>query len=371
MVKRPILLCATACGGARNLIPLTRTIRAMGLEYSLLGSSVTASFFDGDGSKVEMPRFADTREASEYLASKNPLAVICGAAGQDCAEKFIIAAAKKISVTSLVVLDEWFNYRMRFSDKNNDLAYLPDIVCCQDGESKEGAASEGIPAGLLHITGSPALAWLVDEAQEFAAHPPPMPDIVKTTDNIPVVTFLSETHAADYGSVPGEEGRLGKFLGYTEETVREQVVSILKSLDRRMILVEKLHPSLGSVSASIEGHGQLTIVRTGNVNLWHLLWHSAAVIGMRSMALLESAIFARPTVSFQPGLIGPQQCSALRLGLIRGVSSPQGLTMWCREQLEDAISNRSGMGVKRFPFARKDAAENVVTLAIGHKEERH
>ena len=59
--------------------------------------------------------------------------------------------------------------------------------------------------------------------------------------------------------------------------------------------------------------------------IWHtvegftplsLMWHSTLVIGMRSMALLQSALMGTPTASYQPNLIHKERCTAARLNLI-------------------------------------------------------
>lgn len=357
------LLCATDAGGARNLAPLIGLFLSRGMSGVVCASGVSAPFLDGEGLSLEILTLASIDEAQRYLAIKKPSVIICGTARKGSVERLLIAAAKQVSIRSVVVLDEWFYYRLRFADEYGNLAYIPDIICCQDERAKKEAEREGIPGGILRVTGSPSLARLAVLAERFTSEPPAALDVIRGRGNRLVVTFLSETHAADYGSAPGEHGPLGSFLGYTENTVKEEIIGILKKSGMPVIFVEKLHPALRGLACGSAREGNIIFVTTVDADTRSLIWHSAFVIGMRSMGLLESVILRRPAVSFQPGLIGPQLCSAVRLGFIPCFLSRRELKEWCFHRLEMKGSFSSNRPIEDFPFARKDAAENVVNIA--------
>jgi hypothetical protein len=93
------------------------------------------------------------------------------------------------------------------------------------------------------------------------------------------------------------------------------------------------------------------------------LWHSAAVIGMRSMALLEAALLGVPAVSYQPGLLGPNLCTAARLGAVPLLSDEASLASWCSNHLH---ARRTVLHAQcaQYTFAPADSAERVLALAL-------
>jgi len=371
MRNRLILLCATNAGGAKNIVPLIKPIREKKLKYLAIGSGITAPIFRGQNIRVENKRITNLKSAMNYLKEKKPAAIICGTAPQGSAERILTAAAKTIPVKSLAVLDEWFNYRARFEDKKGDLIYLPQIICCQDKLAEKEAREEGIPKDILRVTGSPSLANLAYKARQFRLKPPKAPDFIREENDTVIITFLSETHAADYGNSRGKKGKLGEYLGYTEESVKEEITGILKKIGRRFTLVEKLHPSSKKSAVLEKKTGNINLITVKETDLWPLLWHSDLVIGMRSMALLESAMLNRPTVSFQPGLIGRQQCSAVRQGFIKCFFLPAELEKYCSKQLYNSALKKGERGFKNYPFAWNKAALNILKLAMEEKKEYH
>ena len=89
-----------------------------------------------------------------------------------------------------------------------------------------------------------------------------------------------------------------------------------------------------------------------------MLWHSDAVVGMRSMALLEAALMGVPALSFQPGLIGEERCTAVRLGLIPQTTRADEAKRWLVETLRSRAP--------RIPttYTYSDAAERIANLAL-------
>lgn len=363
MSTSKILLCATDAGGARNLSPLLKGIKASKYQPVLITSPEMLGLFDAGGAETIDANNITPESADGFLINLRPAVIICGTSRYASPERLLVAAGRKSGIGTVVVLDEWFNYRMRFEDERKQLVYLPDAIAAMDELAKEEAVKEGLPEARIHITGSPSLAALTDRAEQFATNPPDMPQFLQSTGISPVITFLSETHAADYGSKPGEYGPMGSYLGYTENTVRDDILGALKNLNQPCTFVEKLHPSTQEEDADTLFTERIRWLRVRKADLWSLLWHSRAIIGMRSMALLEALILGRPAVSYQPGLLGIDYCSAVRLGLLERLSTPAELEQWCRAQLAASEIRPEGT-IRRFPFARKDAPEKVIDLAI-------
>jgi hypothetical protein len=366
----PIVLCATDAGGIRNLAPLASVCVARGLQPVIVTSQAGVGLWGEPASvgEVCMVDQASSRDLEALLKKVRPRACICGTTRFVSPDRLLVQAARAAGVRSVVVLDEWFNYRLRFEDPDTgELVYLPDAVAVQDRQAHAGAVAEGVPAHICHITGSPALAELTRRARGLAAAPPMAPEILGNGAQRPVITFLSETHAADYGTGPDSPGRLGPFIGYTEITVRQAILEALRRLGERVILVEKLHPAAADKrETGVDIPENVDFRSTRETDLWALLWHSAAVIGMRSMALLEARILGCEALSFQPGLIGPQQCTAVRLGLIPRLDQPDEVESW----LASRLGRQAGRQRIIFTpdFARDGAADRVINLALQQKE---
>ena len=89
-----------------------------------------------------------------------------------------------------------------------------------------------------------------------------------------------------------------------------------------------------------------------------LLWHADAVVGMRSMALLEAALMGHRPLAFQPNLRGIDTCTASRLGLADRASRVGELAAWL------AAPHERGPAL-RPPFADAGASEKVLNIVLG------
>ena len=80
------------------------------------------------------------------------------------------------------------------------------------------------------------------------------------------------------------------------------------------------------------------------------------------MALLESALMGRVTISYQPGLRVADKCTAVRLGLIPKLDDLSALTRWLTEHWEA----RQPSTIRRRPaFADREAGARVIEVARG------
>ena len=360
-----VLLCATDAGGARNLAPLLKVIKKRGYQSYLVTSKNMTGLFDLqyanliDASSIDI----SANSVKKLIESVEPTAIICGTTRYMSIDRLLISEGKKKDIRTVVVLDEWFNHRLRFENEKGELVFLPDAIACMDENAKKGAVEEGIPEELCFITGSPSLTDLTNRAEAFIKKPGPLPDFLKTKKSTPIFTFMSQPFTADYGSKKGEHGALGSFLGYTEETVKKDIQNVVKKINKPCIIVEKLHPSSELDDMDYSINENIRWIRIKKTDLWSLYWHSQAVIGMRSMALLESVIFNRPTISYQPGLLAKDTCTAVVFGLAKKLSKPDELEKWLNNQFNKSVG-KDKRSINRYPFTRKDSIDNVVSLAI-------
>lgn len=365
-----IIFCATDAGGIRNITPLIPVCCQRNISIVIVTYRNRIQLFGEMKTCVDEVVFADKftkKQLRSLMKNIQPEAVICGTTRFISPDRMLIPLARATGVWTLVVFDEWFNYRYRFENPDtNEFEYLPDAIALQDKQAKEEAVLEGMPKEICYVTGSPALAELTKKAQEFSNVPPDLPDFLVDNDNRRIITFLSETHAADYGTCLDSPGPLGTFIGYTEDTVLESVLNVLERLKTPVVLVEKLHPSTEIHKPSLAIPENVDLYSVRETDLWSLLWYSDVIIGMRSMALLEAHIFGCETVSFQPGLTEPEHCTAVRLGLIPKIEHEKNLEFWLAEHLV-SVQKKQKRVIRHQPFATSDAAERIIDLALNRR----
>ena len=361
ITKSALILCATDAGGARNLAPVAALAQGRGTKVVAFGSPATLALFAEEGVMAVPAPFVDPAIAAAFLSEIKPRAILVGTTLFDATEAHLTQAARKLHIPSVAVLDEWYDYRIRFQDASGGLGRLTDLVCCPDEMACAGAAAEGVPGERLRVTGSPALAALVAQVDTFVRQPPPLPSFLTMLPSSLRIVFLSETMAADYGDAPGLCGPFGPYIGYTEHDVRTYLAQAVSALGRPCRVIEKMHPSTAelppppvSLAKGCDWHS------VGRLPLWPLLWHADAVVGMRSAALLETVMIGRPALSFQPGRIGADRCTAVRLNLLPSLQDGAALKLWLESALEPEAGRR---GPPPAPaFATPMAAANVLSV---------
>ena len=361
-----VLLCATDAGGASNLASLSEALDRHRVSAVLVTSSRCLHFFEPVGRYVRVVLDPQEDVLAALIEETRPTAVVCGTTRDESPDRQAVRLARARGIPSLAVVDERYLYRSRFAGPGGELVDLPDAIALVDEDAVREATAEGLPKRRCHATGSPALSRLVTLVERFGETPPGRPHYLRTVPAWPVVTFLSETFASDYGVGVDQPGSLGPFVGYTETSVYRSVLEVLGTQQAAPVVsVEKLHPASAEdpdVTPVLASNHHYH-VRVKQVDLWALLWHSSLVIGMRSMALLEAHLFGVPTVSYQPGLIGAERCTAVRLGLIPRLSTPAQLASWCQLQLSQPGLDRRIPAV-RSPFAAVDAADRLLAIAL-------
>jgi hypothetical protein len=368
-VSTDVLLCATDAGGARNVAPLIPVLLARGARVTGLFSAEVLALADPDARLVDRHTLTSTQgpdaltlaQVSDALAiaqDRRPAAIVCGTTRHASLDRTLTAWGSDRNIRTVVVLDEWYRYRARFEDAAGRPCW-PSLIAVMDAQALEEAAREGVPRARCRVTGSPSLSALSDLAAAYRHAPPPQPELLHGLPR-PVVTFVSEPHHADYGDAPGRRGREGEFLGYTERSVREELLALLEAMDAPSTLVERPHPSAPEPPVAPTSR-RVAWGNAAGVPLWPLLWHSDLVIGMRSMALTEAAILDARAASYQPNGAGEERCTAVRLGLAPGFVDPEPLRVWLRQYWSTVRVDRPS---QRFAFAPADAAERVVELAM-------
>ncbi|OFW23097.1 MAG: hypothetical protein A3G21_00810 [Acidobacteria bacterium RIFCSPLOWO2_12_FULL_66_21] len=154
-------------------------------------------------------------------------------------------------------------------------------------------------------------------------------------------------------------------MGFTEDTVRHDLLSALHAIGSPAVVtvvIEKLHPSDGQTPREGWTGPHVYWRQVGGGDLWSLLLQSNAVVGMRSMALLEAGLLGCRVASYQPNLIGDRQSAAVRFGVAQRLDRAQDLQAWLLTSL--SAETRYLSPPRDLPFIRSDAAERVADLVL-------
>jgi hypothetical protein len=363
-----VLAVASEAGSGKALLPVLRTLseRGIGVQAFLEAGVINLVGMLWPGTALEeAASWVRGRSLRNLLGEGDPDVIFAGTTVGASPDRELVIYGKERSVPCVTVVDERYGYRRRFSDERGNLRYLPDAIAVMDEECAKNAVTEGIPEDRVLVTGSPLLSYLTYQQKAFREQ------VYDWSYFLPagwrLITFISETFARDNGRHPGERGLLGSFLGFTEETVRRDLLSILRSIGLSVVLLERLHPSDESEPREAQECSALIWKQVRGGDLWQLLVQSDIVIGMKSMALLEAAMLGCRVASYQPNLAGENRCAAVRFGVAARLETRDELGGWLRTNL--STEKRLVPPCTDLPFIRPDAAERVADLALGLRRE--
>lgn len=223
----------------------------------------------------------------------------------DSKDKLFLAAAKSYGIFTLSIVDYWSNYSARFSARQNDFCYLPNMIAVIDDTAMKEAINEGIEAKRIYVTGQPAfdkLEYLKKKITENMRHE--IRSHLGVSDNEIMILFASqpilETCIKQYGNA--------NHIGYNEfivlKALFETIEDLEKDIKKKFYLVVRPHPSENK-EKYLSILNDRSSVR-GIVTHWgvgcEVALSSDLVVGMDSEFLVETAYMGCPTISFQPNL---------------------------------------------------------------------
>jgi len=338
-------------------------------SYMIIGKDYACKVFSSHGLSCEQYRGSSPEELSDYLDNfrkKVPVdAVLTSASSipeQDMTEKYMWEWASKRKVPSIAILDQWQNYKERFSGPlgTEVCQYLPDVICAMDESARQGMIRDGIPAERIKIVGHPSLSRLrqimtrtnnkdIAEARKK----------LKLKDTQKMILFVSEPFTDSYGDV----------AGYTELTILEEVLmyfqrrySLANNKDR-IHLVIKRHPKNSPDAFNrFKGNRLIPMIISDEIDKVPLLLASDLVIGMASIMLMESIALGRPTVSVQVGAKMKDLCEAVNQKIIPSISTHEEMTQLLDRLLDDSSYREQYIkDIKNYPIIH-DADKRIWKL---------
>ena len=227
-------------------------------------------------------------------------------------EKQFISAAKTLQIPSLVLLDYWSNYSIRFSDNDGNRLFIPDKIAIMDEFTRNEMIQEGFSPEQLIITGQPAFddLILIRDSFSFERKKEILNSLGCHKDDL-VVVFASEP--LFWGTPTKPENP-----GYTRIGVLHSLVTALDRIQevtrRKIVLVIRPHPRENSHEfLDILGERiQIIVSSTGRSR--DVIQAADLVCGMTTVLLMEACYLGCIVASLQPGLSQPDILPSNRLG---------------------------------------------------------
>jgi hypothetical protein len=305
-----------------------------------------------------------TLDAERLLSESRADLLVTGTSynGIDLEKKFI-TAARKLGVPSLAVLDFWSNYATRFSDAEGNLAHVPDRIAVMDDRAHDEMVAAGFDARQLVVTGQPALDDLISYKK---AHTNERRAAIRATlgvkDDERLILFASQPLA----SVFGDNAERPLYLGYTEFTVLDALVSSLESIAehraKQVTLLIRPHPRENSQAFEDQSSDSIRIVVSSDGDSREMVLASDLVAGMTTMLLVEACFLGVPVVSLQPGLRTADPLPTNRTGLSRPVYSTDEFESVIEGLLFDESMRQNVMANLAKSVPPGDSAQYVARL---------
>lgn len=257
---------------------------------------------------------------SELRSCRTAMVLVATSHNGQNYEKMFLAAARRFSAPSMAVLDFWANYRIRFSDTEGRLLYVPDRIAVMDEEARRGLIADGLPEEAIYVTGHPGFDTLAQQREQFTLQ---VRNAIRSTNGVGAkdiqVLFASQPLRELYGADESDPGA----LGFQEQSVLDDVIEALEGISLRaetgLTLVIRPHPR-EEVEAYQNRHSNaIRIVVSKDGDGREIAMASDVVVGMNSMLLVEACYLGCPVVSVQPGLLGPDALPTNAHGLSEAV----------------------------------------------------
>lgn len=309
-------------GGAAALAPVLRLLRQQDRPVQALAYRQAVTHWRNSGLTVEeLAESTDCAAAQQRLVDLGATILLSATSDNGVnLEKRFLAAARRLGIPSLAVLDHWMNYRLRFANPKGELAYLPDRIAIMDEQAREEMLAEGLDASRLVVTGQPAFDELAalrrsvtPQQRQAIRH------MLGVANDERMVLFASEPISLMCGTTPSQP----LYPGYTEQTVLRTLAGALERIARRrtekIVLVVRPHPLEKTDSLHVSVQRPLRLVLDGRGKGREVVLGADLVTGMTTMLLVEACLLGCVVLSIQPGLRLADALPTNRWGASQGV----------------------------------------------------
>jgi hypothetical protein len=254
------------------------------------------SFFLDFGARVLQ---VSNAELSDLMDDFAPEYIFTGTSFPAGLEMSAWSLARSRGIQTIGFIDHWINLKIRFQDRGQKLV-VPDEIWVIDEKAYEFAIQEGLPVGVLKITGNPYHQYLKQWR----------PNIDKVEFHKKIGLPINKRYVL-YAPECISTFKLQDKYGFDEFYGLDQLIEAVKKLDDLQILV-KLHPNHDDeFKAALNKHAGRMFFQIVDEGLNELLYFATQVAGFFSNSLIEASILHKKVIRLL-GKANPQFADPLR-----------------------------------------------------------
>ena len=319
MVKK-ILFCAEDYGSIKSLFPIF-----LHLSSKFNCKFLTNRNFTCEVSKKKI-KSIDAKEIINKSKEFSPDIIFAGVALK-MDRSLLNFYRNKDEVKKIVLFDEWYyDYKRAITYRNKQLKI--DTYLVNDKLCYYKAIKEGLDKKKIFITGQFHLSNLFNNFKGKKSY---------SND----ILFLHE-------DIKKKKIKSLNNPGYSAKQILKDLIRANLQLKSNSKIIIKAHPSAKKNFSYLKkniANKHIKFIYNDNQIIKYLL-SSKIIVGMRSMAILESIILKLPVISYQPNS-SFERCSAVNLGLIKSVKK--------FKDLKKILSGEKSINIKnkKFSFIKK------------------
>ena len=301
--KRSLLLYADDPGAVNYLAPLPEALRAVGFGVEFLVSPALARYVTDRQIACKIRNEISPPEA---LLARSDGLVIGTSEDSHCFGHGLIAAARRMGIPSLAVIDMEVNAADRFlGESEYPLFHAPDFLAVPDASCQDAYVKLGFPGNRIMVCGHPHYDLVRARREEFLTqdrHTIRQAVFPGAPVDRPIWLFLAEGvdqlnpvfsyRSPDY-TLSGRGGS-----DFRTGIVLEEVLDEAAAFHPKPYVVLRLHPKNLPEDFSAYAKELGEISQAGDP--LPLVWAADLVIGMTTMLLLETYLLRRPHVAVLP-----------------------------------------------------------------------
>jgi hypothetical protein len=201
--------------------------------------------------------------------------------------------AKRKGIYTISFIDHWVNFKLRFTDKDNEVTF-PDEIWVVDERAKRLAIAENLPSQLLKISGNPFHNYLSTYWKS----------------NWKGKSYLGSFGVVQHGfhilfaPDPISLRNKKEFIGFTEEDALYSISRVMDALDDKSLhLILKCHPlqPMDRLEELLNKNRMNAITLIKEADTLELINASDLVVGFYSNILLDAAALGKTVLRYFPG----------------------------------------------------------------------
>lgn len=295
-----ILAAVNDPGGTQALLPVLDALAASRPHrLDLVAAPLAEAIVGKQGIPYHKgPLEISQPQAAELFARYQPRLLLTATSWQSNLEQRLRDQAWHKGIPSIVLLDYWSNYALRWQGAVYPISALPDTVCVPDEAAAREMVAVGFPKEKLVVTGQPFVEAMFRKGL-----------VAGTQSHAGQYLFLSQPSVVD-----------GKTISQAEHLARvvEALTDIAQRSGRAVTLKIKPHPkeeeggSLRGMAEQLANPHCAIEVADKNQPVDRYLDEAECVIGYYTMALLQARAQGKRTVSLAAYEIGDGLQQAMR-----------------------------------------------------------